>query len=134
VPHFQIDYLTLNAPLSTPTKTRNQLPARPAAREARPASWLTSPVNWPAPLNNDRRFAPQSVAAHHLNRALQDKPGRYLALINVKDDVSGIEGATVAAREASCRLDIPGTECWKHLVTTSFEQGHRVPPQGELPR
>ena len=38
-------------------------PARPEASVPRPASWLTSPENWPAPMRGDRRLVIEAVAA-----------------------------------------------------------------------
>ena len=54
----------------------------------RPASWLTSPVNWPRPMRGDRRLVVQAVAAHDVDRPFEHEPGRRLALAHLEDDLA----------------------------------------------
>ena len=51
----------------------------------RPDNSLISPVNWPAPIADDRRVAVETIAADDLDLALEDEPGRRVALADVED-------------------------------------------------
>jgi hypothetical protein len=61
-------------------------------------------------MGGDRSLAVQTIAAHHINRALEHEPGWGMTLAHIEDDFAGSEVARRTAREALGCLDLARIE------------------------
>ena len=101
-------------------------PARPAASVPRPDSWLTSPVNWPAPCVVIVASCAEAVAADD-DRALEHQPGGRVALADVEHRLAGRESPRRPAGESPRGLDLRARRAPGNICSRRVSISHCIP-------
>ncbi len=82
---------------------------------------------------DDRQLVVQAVAPYEVDRALEQEPGRHMALADVEDGLARGERPRRAAGEAPGRLDLQRLQNGKHLLATGVDKRHRAFPPRARP-
>jgi hypothetical protein len=99
--------------------------ARTARRERFPAGELADFARELAgAMASDRSLAMETIAARHIDRALEHEPDRGIALTHVEYDLAGRKSPCGAACEALRRLDLARVEHRKQLTATGLDEAH----------
>jgi hypothetical protein len=75
-------------------------------------------------MRGDGRLLVESITAHHVDRSLQNEPGRGLPFAHVEHDLVRCKAARRTAGKAPCGLDLARIEHWEHLLTAGFDNTH----------
>jgi hypothetical protein len=99
----------------------------PALSERRPPAELAQLAGeLPRMMRGDGRFLVEPITAHHVDRSLQNEPGRGLPFAHAEHDLVRCKATRRTAGKAPCGLDLARIEYGEHLLMASFNDAHSI--------